>query len=410
MASINLYLRPEMKDSSGNTPIYLVFQECGKKFKHYTGIKVDPEFWDAKNQLIKADEETTQTINKKIAFQRDFLRRLYFDHSSRRETIDLNLLKTEFKTQLDEALEEDIFYTNFQEFIGESRKEKKPGTVAIYESLLKDLKGFSKVSDEIISFDKLNGELLNGFVAYLAAELRNTNSTINKKIKTLKVFLKWASERGMVKETEFKGFKVQAKSGPKVFLSEDELSKFFNLNIARFPELSLARDLFLFGCFTGLRFSEIVNLHPEQIDNGKLKIFHANLNKEVQIPLNNYALMILKKYEDLRVNACFPHITNVRMNKEVKHLGKLAQIDSPLTWTVNRAHENEEKTLPKYALLSTNSARLTYAMMSIKDGMPPQLLVQILGQKNIDNLLQIALEKSRPRDVEIVNSWNKKVF
>ena len=410
MASINLYLRPEMTDSEGKTPIYLVFQERGKKFKHYTGRKIKSAEWNSRKQRAIEECSEVKGVNQEIGFQEKFLKELYYDFSSNHDEIDFSELKAQFKSSLCKAREENEFYQGFQEFINEARKDKKTSTVIIYEALLRDVKSFSKFSNKQITFSEINGELLGDFVGFLATEISNTNNTINKKVKTLKVYLKWASEKGFIKEAKFKKFNVKGTPATKVFLSEPELSLFFNLNIARFPQLTLSRDLFLFSCFTGLKFSDIIGLKPEQINNGRMSIFHPNLNETVSIPLNNYGLMILKKYEEVSINSCFPKISNVQINKDVKEIGKMAGLVNPLVVKIAKGEEVLTKEIPKYSLLSTNSARLTYAMQSIKDGMPPQLLGKILGQKNIDNLLKIALQTTRPGDVEIVNSWNKKVF
>jgi site-specific recombinase XerD len=410
MASINLYLRPEMTDSEGKTPIYLVFQERGKKFKHYTGRKIKSGNWNSRKQRAIDDSPGVDEVNREIGFQEKFLKELYYDFSSNHDEIDFSDLKAQFKSSLFKAREENEFFCGFQEFITESRKEKKASTVLIYEALLRDVKSFSKFFKQQIAFSKINGGLLREFSVYLATENSNTNNTINKKVKTLKVYLKWASEKGFIKEGNYRNFNVKSTAAVKVFLSEAELSLFFNLNIARYPDLTISRDLFLFSCFTGLKFSDIIGLKPQQIVNGKMIIFHANLNETVSIPLNNYGLMILKKYEELNLSTCFPTISNVQINRDVKELGKMACLLDPVEVKIAKGDALEIKTVPKYNLLSTNSARLTYAIQSIKDGMPPQLIGKILGQKNIDNLLKIALQTTRPADVEIVNSWNIKVF
>jgi integrase len=134
------------------------------------------------------------------------------------------------------------------------------------------------------------------FSHFLIKAPGNSNSTVNKKLKALNVFCQYVhiNEGAKVSAVIDKTNRLKTDIPNKTFLTEQELSKVFNLNLNKYPNLILARDLFLFGCFTGLKYTDIQKLKNSDIVNGKIKIIGA-FGTEVRIPLNNYANMILNK-------------------------------------------------------------------------------------------------------------------
>jgi integrase len=406
MATINFYIRPELKDSRGFLPIYLVYQHKGRKFKHYTGHKVVQEHWSTETQQVMPGFPDAIRINSFLSQQREKLQQISIQSVSN-DSVNLQAIKNTFINK--KAEEETQFFKSFREFINHSSESKKRTTILIYETLLKDLQRFDELYSYNLSFPNINTHFYELFTCFLGETLNNTNNTISKKIKTLKAFLNVAATKKLIDYSAYHPFKTRMSSSLKISLTESELSRIFNLNLSIKKELGEARDLFLFGCFTGLKFSDIVSLNPQDIVNDRISIYNPYSKRNINIPLNNYAMMLVKKYEG-RYKTSFPVISNALINKYVKELALMARIDAPTETEVYRGKDVIKRVRPKYELITADTARFTYATLSLKAGMRPELLMVILGQKNIHALLQYVIDNNPMKDIEMVNCWNKKVF
>lgn len=406
MATINFYIRPELKDSRGLLPIYLVYQHKGRKFKHYTGHKVVPEYWSIETQQVKEEFPDAFRINTFLSKQKEKLQ-LISSQSVLIDPVNLQAIKSSFINE--KSKEEDLFFKTFRKFIDSSSEVKKRTTILIYETLLKDLQRFDELYCYNLSFSNVNAHFYELFTCFLGETLNNTNNTISKKIKTLKAFLNVAATQKLIEYSAYHPFKTRMSSSLRISLTESELSRMFNLNLSIKKELGEARDLFLFGCFTGLKFSDIVGLMPQDMINDRISIYNPYSKRNINIPLNNYATMLVKKYEGMYTTS-FPVISNAMINKYVKDLAQMAHIDAPTETEIFRGKEVIRRVRPKYELITADTARFTYATLSLKAGMRPELLMVILGQKNIHALLQYVIDNNPVKDIEMVNCWNKKVF
>lgn len=117
-------------------------------------------------------------------------------------------------------------------------------------------------------------------------------------MKDLKVMLKQAHADGLQTNTIFqhKDFKKFSEDVDSVYLTENELTQLYDLYLSKTPGLDKARDLFLIGCYTGLRFSDFMHLRPENIKGRILTRNTLKTSERVPIPLNSKLLSIVAKY------------------------------------------------------------------------------------------------------------------
>lgn len=108
-----------------------------------------------------------------------------------------------------------------------------------------------------------------------------------------------------------------------IYLNETELAAIYNLNLSNDKELEEIRDIFIVGCFTGLRYSDLSTFSPEHIDhiNGNINIKQRKVHKAVVIPMIDYVPDILKKY-----NYDLPKVPSYKFNERLKELGKKAKL------------------------------------------------------------------------------------
>jgi hypothetical protein len=91
-------------------------------------------------------------------------------------------------------------------------------------------------------------------------------NTIAKDIAILKVFMGEAVDLGYTENMVFrhKKFAYNEEETEQVYLNEEELNQLKAIEIGN-EKLDRVRDLFLFGAWTGLRFSDFSNIEPQHI-------------------------------------------------------------------------------------------------------------------------------------------------
>ena len=97
--------------------------------------------------------------------------------------------------------------------------------------------------------------------------------------------------------------------------------------------LERVRDVFLFCCYSSLRYSDVYNLKRSDIQNNKMLITTIKTHDDLAIELNKTTTALLKKYADCDFpgNKALPVITNQKMNDYLKELCELAGIDTPVS-------------------------------------------------------------------------------
>ena len=147
------------------------------------------------------------------------------------------------------------------------------------------------------------------------------------------------------------------------------------------------RDVFLFCCYTGLRYSDVFNLRKSDVKADHIEITTVKTTDSLTIELNKYSRAILEKYKDadLEDYKVLPVISNQKMNTYLHDLCKLAKIDEPIRLTYYKGNERIDKVEPKYKLIGTHAGRRTFICNALSLGIPAQVVMKWTGQDNWRN-------------------------
>ena len=163
--------------------------------------------------------------------------------------------------------------------------------------------------------------------------MKNTPATISTLIKSFKKYLHIAQKKGIVSPLEFHEIKNKSFTGNRTFLMPEEIKKFDEYYNSSFIKEAHKNILsrFLFSCFTGLRFTDIMNLSTENIMNDVI-FFTAEKTAKIQrIPLSISA----RKY--INETTLFDgNYTNEYTNRELKEISKILGIRKKVTYHVSR--------------------------------------------------------------------------
>jgi len=107
----------------------------------------------------------------------------------------------------------------------------------------------------------------------------------------------------------------------------------YNFNLKKFEKLDAIRDLFCFGCFTGMRLSDILALSHENVHEDKILFRVEKTEQSNFIPLNSYTKAILKKYAKKFPNKSLPTYSEGFINEQLKELFKKVEINRKVQLT-----------------------------------------------------------------------------
>ena len=234
-------------------------------------------------------------------------------------------------------------------------------------------------SKKHIRFDweDIDVSFYNGFITYLQS-LNYATNTIGHKIVALKAVLNAAKERKINDCSNYSGhlFHTVSEESQTVYLDEKELDFLYNLDLSKDDRLDRTRDLF-FGCWTGLRFSDFTRIRPEYIQNDILTIVQQKTGGRVAIPLHPVVKSILEKYKG-NLPEC---VSNQKFNEALKDLGKYADLNERVFKSITKGGHKETTVYKKWELISSHTARRSFATNLYKSGFPSISIMQITGHK-----------------------------
>src|SRR6218665_2644947 len=126
------------------------------------------------------------------------------------------------------------------------------------------LKDYQEQAGEKLTFEGMDLSFFEDLRAYAFEVRQIEDNYFAKIIAVLKTFLHWAFERDYIKDQTFKKFKAAEMDTEVICLTLEEFLALYNYNFTS-RRLSQVRDVFIFGCSTGLRFSDLISLKSGHI-------------------------------------------------------------------------------------------------------------------------------------------------
>ena len=379
-----------------NVPIRMRVNFTSKRIEFTTGYRIDAAKWDADKQRVKngcsnklkqsASEINASLLEYYTEIQSIFKRFEVEDVMPTPEQIKeaFNALRkpvSEEPKPKKEALPCDFFQV-FDDFVEDCGRQNNwtDSTFEKFAAVKNHLTNFR----EGLTFEFFDERGLNDYVGYLRDVKEMRNTTIGKQLSFLKWFLRWAFKKGVHQNNAYDSYKPKLKSTQKkiIFLTWDELNRLREFKIPFNKQaLERVRDVFLFQCFTGLRYSDVFNLRRSDIKGDHIEVTTVKTSDSLIIELNNHSKAILDKYKDVafEYDKVLPVITNQKMNDYLK---ELSGIDEPIRQTYYKGNERIDDVTPKYALLGTHAGRRTFICNALALGIPPQVVMKWTGHSD----------------------------
>lgn len=364
-----------------------------------TGIAIPPEYWNRKNNRINTnlphsfgkvkDLETHLSLKMRRA---EDLINYAITNSNISPT---KFLKEKFCTDFDpqksvpvlkaqDSL--DVFY-HIDEYIKAKEGKVKRCTINVIGAMKNHLLSFQTYRKKPITFDSFDLYFYEKFVDYLVYEIPHKRRTevikglkinsIGKTVKHLKSFLKDRMKKKVIPFIDLTDYKVLEEDVDAVYLSWEEISAIYHLDLSKQPHLEKHRDLLVLGCLTGFRFSDYSDIKPDEVRSGMLYVTQTKTLASVVVPLRSDAKAILiDKY-----NMQMPQVSNPNFNEYIKDVCKLAGITGQVKITHKRGNKIIEEIRPKHAWITSHTCRRSFCTNEYLAGTPADLIMTISGHK-----------------------------
>ena len=380
-----------------NVPIRMRVNFASKRIEFTTGYRIDAVKWDTDKQRVRNGctnklKQSASEINASLLGYYTEVQEIFKKFEVEEIMPTPEQIKEAFNA-LHKPIEEvkprkstpNAFYKVFDDFVRDCGQQND-WTDSTYEKFAAVKNHLMNFRDGL-TFDFFDEKGLNDYVTYLRDVKEMRNSTIGKQLSFLKWFLRWAFKKGVHQENAYDSYKPKLKSTQKkiIFLTWEELNKLREFEIpAAKQALDRVRDVFLFQCFTGLRYSDVFNLRRSDIKGDHIEVTTVKTSDSLIIELNKHSKAILDKYKDVAFedDKVLPVITNQKMNDYLKELAELAGIDEPVRQTYYRGNERIDEVTPKYALLGTHAGRRTFICNALALGIPPQVVMKWTGHSD----------------------------
>lgn len=269
----------------------------------------------------------------------------------------------------------DAYWEDFVEKIKEGKilhngRRYKWNTIKFHQNSLRCFIAYQKTISKSthLRFDEINRVIYDGFVSYMETKGECPN-TIGGRIKNLKAIMHRARVQDNLHENIlYEGFTVIKEEVDVIYLTEEELKKMYNLELeGDNAYLQKYRDIFLFGCYTGMRSSDLLNVKPSYFATTargtKVLRYIPTKTKDVSqtplsIPLNLWSEceVIAKRYE-----YNLPKVTEQNLREYIKKVGKLAEITD--NYYVTRGSMKRDEPYQKHELITIHTARRTFCTL-----------------------------------------------
>jgi integrase/recombinase XerD len=367
--NILFYLYKNKTNKKGQCPVRCRLTYLKKRKQFSTGLFINPNHWNSKQQKVKPPEPDRDTINTQLGLIKTKINKAFLMLQIKEEDFTVEDIYSLYKGK--KSSKEYNVIEFFERYLKRLKTligiDIKQVTWNKHYYVKEDVKRFLKWKYNTHDFPlkKIESNFITELDYYFKTEQNLKQITINKKIQRIRKIIKVAVAENYLSKDPFILYKTKMVKTEIVFLSPEELERFEKHQFSQ-PRLQLIQDLFVFSCYTGLPYRELMNLENKHIINGFdgnlwIKMKREKTTKELSIPLLPKTLEILEKYST--EGLVFPRISNQKYNSYLKEIADLVGIEKKMT---------------------THMARRTFAStVLLYNDVPMEVVSELLGHSSM---------------------------
>ena len=386
-----LYLKRSGLDKSGKAPIMGRITVNRTMAQFSSKLSCTPELWNSRESRLNGKSKEAVEINAKIdklllainsAFDSLLDRKIDFDATAVKEAFQGSV-----DTQMTLLRRLDIHIEDMQSRIGVDVAKSSMSTYIYTRRYLGEfIKKRLKVDD--LAFGQLNEHLAYEFQEYVLKDKGLAVDTARHYLAILKKICRLAFKEGHSEKRYFVNFKLpkENRKAPRA-LSREDFEKIRDLEIpASRVTHNIARELFLFACYTGVPYADAVSITDDNIytdDNGALWLKYLRKKNEHlgRVKLLPEAIALIEKYRSNERKELFPMIHHPNLRRHMKGLRDLAGIKTDLVYHMGRHTFGSLITLEAGVPIETISKMLGHTNLTTT-----QLYAKVTPKKLFDDM------------------------
>lgn len=325
--SVKTILRKDKSKKDGTCPMYYQIILNSSTLRLPVGKSLKPTDWDFKKCYPKGMKfnKLKRNLEKREQSFKDFIT----DCELQDRNVSLEMIKSFYNGNGTKD-----FYSHFEKFCKKKFRTIKPGTQYHYELLGKQLKKYRPK----LSISDLDYSFFSDFFEYLRDEGVGPSGIATRR-KTLICTLEEFIRLDLLNRNYCKLIPKPKEKVREEYLDVKEITRLkkLNLNIGSMePGLNLTRDLFLFSCYTGLRYSDVISITKDHFKNNSIELRMKKTNKKVKVFLKSEAIALIMKYKSPYRKTLFPYRSNVAVNRDLKLLARWSKINKRVSFHTGR--------------------------------------------------------------------------
>lgn len=372
---ILFFLKKGKRSNEKSLPIYVRVTIDGERAEWTVQRNWDPSKWNQHAGRALGSKEGTKLLNQYLDSIQSNIHEAQREYALRNEPLAALQLRAKIVHKTEEkkySLIEVYQYHNdqFQKLVG---IEFSKGTYKRFKSAIKSLQSFLqwKFIKADVYLTDVNYKFITDYEFYLKTiqKLQHNSAMVN--VKKLKKIIRICVANDWLDKDPFKSYKITTKETHRNFLLKEELELLLKKPI-KLQRLDQVRDIFLFSCYTGLSYTDVIELTQNNICvgiDGEQWIFtkRAKTNTGLRIPLLPIPKNLLEKYaahpQVLNTGSILPRLSNQRLNSYLKEITDMCGFNKDLTF---------------------HCARHTFATtVTLTNGVPIETVGKMLGHRSL---------------------------
>jgi integrase len=391
--STKFYLRNPSATSQTTITVRTVWKN--NQMSYSTGKKTLVSQWRIEDELVYKSHPSYSTLNTFLKKEKILVDEALTDFELTYGTSpDPKQFKKHLKDYRIKVSPEDIsklkepiqtLYSLIDILIDQHKERlKNKGVALVHGSYCSTLKQTSKALNNFekdvqfkVDFETIDLEFYHSFLEWCYTTKGYSVNYTGKLVKTIKRVMNEANDISITENLKHKSskFVIPTEKVFNVYLDEEELHALYSLDLKEKKHLDIARDLFLVGCWTGLRISDVKRIKEHNVvSKDYVKIRTQKTGTDVEIPLNAKLKTILEKH-DFKL----PSMPDQNINEYIKTVCKMAGIEEPQTFEVLKNRKNVLETRKKFEMVVTHTARRSFATNRYEEGLDVITIMAITG-------------------------------
>lgn len=243
----------------------------------------------------------------------------------------------------------------------------------VYDTLIYHLNKFAEINNAVLYTNSIGEEFLEDFIIYLQDQKLKHNY-VKTVLDMAKCMAKCAATDGYAIDPTYKNVEIDLEETHSIYLSIIDIARIYYFR-GLTKKQERIKDLFVVGCLTGLRYSDYSTLKPVNFQDGFITKATKKTKVTVIIPIHDFVQEIFTKYNgDITSGLSCQHF-----NRYMKKLTKMMGFNDKITFSYTRGSSLVTETREEWELISSHTARRSFATNMILSGMATYQVMAITG-------------------------------